>query len=152
MKKKFHFKLEGLRRLRELKEKRIKGELGQILKDIEELKVAISNVNEEIKLSYEEQRDAVQKGMTLGLNHYPRFVKTKEIEIEQFENTIYSLNKKYQEKLKDLGKAMGETKVLEKLKEKKFKIFQKEQIKKETQDIEELFNMQKLMKKEQEFG
>lgn len=145
MEKKFKFKLDGLLKLREFKEKRLKVELGQILQDIQSVKTKINGMNEHISETYQAQEKVIYDGANGNLlKFFPDFIQAKRDDIKNHENLIYALEKQYERKVQEMKIAMGETKVIENLKDKKKVEHKKKLDKKSMEDIEELLMMGKL--------
>jgi flagellar FliJ protein len=143
--KKFKFKLDGLLKLREFKEKRLKVELGQILQDIQSVNVKINGMKENITETYEAQERVMHDGSDGNLlRFFPEFIQTKRDDIKNHENLIYALEKQYERKVQEMKLAMGETKVIENLKDKKKTEHKKKVDKKSLEEIEELLMMGKL--------
>lgn len=135
---KFKFKLDGLLKVREFKEKKIKIELGEILREISAVEDKIRLANVAISETYEAQeqimQDASQGQM---LQFFPMFIQGKKEDIKNKENLLWSLKKKYDKKILELAEARGEVKIMENFKEKKKTEWTKEKNKKELEDIEE---------------
>lgn len=140
--KEFKFKLDGLLKLREFKEKTIKVELGLILKEISIVENKIAEANRAITETYEAQ-EAFMKDPSSGqmLQFFPRFVQGKKEDIKNKENLLWSLKKKYEKKILELAQARGEVKVMENFKETKKDLWKKEKNKKEVENIEEILMM-----------
>lgn len=140
--KEFKFKLDGLLKLREFKEKTIKVELGLILKEISIVENKIAEANRAISETYEAQ-EAFMKDPSSGqmLQFFPRFVQGKKEDIKNKENLLWSLKKKYEKKILELAQARGEVKVMENFKETKKDLWKKEKNKKEVEKIEEILMM-----------
>ncbi|GAB4411391.1 MAG: hypothetical protein OHK0056_15290 [Bacteriovoracaceae bacterium] len=138
MAKKFQFRLEALLKLREFKEQEIKIELGNILKEIAYVEEEIKTLNIHIDESYKSQEN-IPAGQASGkfMSFFPAYVEAKKADILAKENILFSLRKRYKEKLKEMHVARGETKVIDKLKEKEKTAFKKETEKKMQQDIED---------------
>ena len=139
---KFKFKLDGLLKVREFNEKKIKIQLGEILKEIGEVEGKISLANKAIDETYEAQ-EACMKDLSSGrmLQFFPYFIQGKKEEIKNKENLLWSLKKKYDLKIIELATARGQVKVMENFKEKKLGEWTKERNKKEMQAIEEIIMM-----------
>ena len=147
MNKQFKFKLDGLLKLKEFKEKRLKVELGQILQDIQSVKEKMQGMRDNIKETYEAQEKVVHDGATGKLlRFFPEFIQTKRDDIKNHENLLYALDKQYKRKVEEMKIAMGETKVIENLKVKKKTEHKKKVDRKRLEDIEELIIMGKVSK------
>lgn len=139
---KFKFKLDGLLKVREFKEKQLKIELGEILKEINAVNDKIDAAKKAIAETYDAQeafmRDPSQGQM---LQFFPLFIQGKQEDIKNKENLLWSLNKKYEKKMAELATARGEVKVMENFKEKKKGEWTKEYNKKQDEAIEEILMM-----------
>ncbi|MDD4973670.1 MAG: flagellar export protein FliJ [Bacteriovorax sp.] len=141
---KFKFKLDGLLKVREFKEKKIKIELGEILKEINEVEGKIALANKAIDETYEAQ-DVFMKDSSAGrmLQFFPYFIQGKKEEIKNKENLLWALKKKYDVKVTELAAARGQVKVMENFKEKKLGEYNRERNKKEMEAIEEILMMRR---------
>lgn len=139
---KFKFKLDGLLKVREFKEKKIKIELGEILKEISLVEEKIAAADAAISETYDAQ-EAFMKDPSSGqmLQFFPLFIQGKKDDIKNKENLMWSLKKKYDKKIAELATARGEVKVMENFKEKKKGEWTKEKNKKEQEAIEEILMM-----------
>ena len=118
MAKKFKFKLDGLLKVREFKEKRIKVELGEILKDIEQTKANIDKAKLDIEECYKAQEAFLNEPAGASMvQFFPQFIEAKTEDYKAQENILYSLQRKYEEKRRELAEAKGDVKVIENLKE-----------------------------------
>lgn len=142
MQKKFKFKLDGLLKVREFKEKKIKIELGEILKEISIAEAQIAEANLAIDETYKAQEDFM-KDPSAGqmIQFFPYFIQGKKEAIKNKENLLWSLRKKYDKKIQELAEARGEVKVLENFKDKKQIEWKKDKDKKEHEAIEEILMM-----------
>ncbi len=139
MAKKFKFKLDGLLKVREFKEKRIKVELGEILKDIEQTKANIDKAKLDIEECYEAQEAFLNEPAGASMvQFFPQFIEAKTEDYKAQENILYSLQRKYEEKRRELAEAKGDVKVIENLKETNKTAFEKSTEKKRQEDIDEL--------------
>ena len=147
--KKFKFRLEALKKLREFKEKRLKVELGEILREIRNVEDRLDEISHEVDEGYRSQETVLEED-TEGrlIKFYPMFFQGKAADRVKNKEKLKELNKKYNDKLEELKIARGETKVLEKLEEKEFTKFKKTQERKEQEELEETFQMMKLARGE----
>ena len=92
---KFKFKLDGLLKVREFKEKKIKIELGEILKEINIVEEGIAAANAAITETYDAQ-EAFMRDPSNGqmLQFFPMFIQGKKEDIKNKENLLWSLRKK----------------------------------------------------------
>ena len=139
---KFKFKLDGLLKVREFKEKQLKIELGEILKEINAVEAKVAEANVAIAETYDAQ-EAFMRDPSNGqmLQFFPLFIQGKKDDIKNKENLLWSLRKKYDKKVAELATARGEVKVMENFKEKKKDEWSKEKNKKEQEAIEEILMM-----------
>lgn len=137
--KKFKFKLDGLLKVREFKEKKIKIELGEILKEISQTEELITKMNKDIDDTYRAQEDLMATSADgKMLQFFPYYIQGRKEDIKNKENLLWSLNKKYENKMQELAEARGQVKVLENFKDKKKTEWRKEKDKKELETIEEI--------------
>lgn len=139
---KFKFKLDGLLKVREFKEKQLKIELGELLKEMNQVEDKIAEANIAISETYEAQ-EAFMRDPSSGqmLQFFPLFIQGKKEDIKNKENLLWSLKKKYEKKMAELATARGEVKVMENFKDKKKGEWTKEKNKKEQELIEEILMM-----------
>ncbi len=139
---KFKFKLDGLLKVREFKEKQLKIELGEILKEINSVEEKIAEANRAIAETYDAQ-EAFMRDPSNGqmLQFFPMFIQGKKEDIKNKDNLLWSLRKKYDKKVAELATARGEVKVMENFKDKKKDEWSKEKNKKEQEAIEEILMM-----------
>lgn len=137
--KKFKFKLDGFLKVREFNEKKVKIELGEILKEIVATEDDIKKMNKDIDETYEAQ-EALMASATDGkmLQFFPYYIQGRKLDIKNKENLLWSLAKKKDAKILELAKSRGEVKILENFKDKKKHEWKKEKDKKELETIEEL--------------
>ncbi len=142
--KKFKFKLDGLLKLREFNEKKIKIELGEILKEINHIEELIAKMNRDIDDTYKAQ-DELIKSSADGrmLQFFPYYIQGRKEDIKNKETLLWSLRKKYQAKVEELAIARGQVKILENFKDKKVHEWKKERDKKEQETIEEILMMRR---------
>ncbi|MBK26461.1 MAG: flagellar export protein FliJ [Halobacteriovorax sp.] len=136
---KFKFKLDGLLKLREFKEKQLKVELGNILKGIQECKSRIESYHEHIGEAYAGQENILSdntRGETIKF--FPYFIEGKNSAIKQEQEKLAILQEQYEIKVQEMKVARGETKVIDKLKEKEKKEFKKNKNKKDFETLEEM--------------
>jgi flagellar FliJ protein len=137
--KKFKFKLDGLLKVREFNEKKIKIELGEILKEIGAANEQIAKMNKDIDDTYKAQEELVATSADGRLlQFFPFYIQGRKEDIKNKENLLWSLQKKYENKVQELAMARGQVKVLENFKDKKKVEWTKEKDKKELETIEEL--------------
>ncbi len=142
---KFKFKLDALLKVREFKEKKVKIELGDLLKQMNAVEDKIRLANQAIDETYEAQEtfmnDSSQGRM---LQFFPYFIQGKKEDIKNQENLLWALRKKYDAKILELAEARGQVKIMENFKENKKVEWTKVKNKKEQEDIDELINIRRL--------
>lgn len=139
--KKFVFKLDALLKVREFAEKRVKAELGVILKQIQDNKEEIEKLDSYIDDTYEEQQAALTSGLTgrhAGFYSWASEHNREQIRLRS--ELGEKLQRQYDQKLHELKIAMGEVTVVENMKTKHLEKFEKEQKRKEQEDLEEKFS------------
>ncbi len=130
--KKYKFKLEGLLKIRSFKEEICKTEMGKLQKSISECKQSIHNEFEGIRAASSAHNRLLENGMGgREAQFFPRFIQGKEANIELLKKEIIRLQQLVEEKIKELAKLRADVKVIEKLKEKDFQSFKKEEFKKQ---------------------
>jgi flagellar FliJ protein len=136
---KYKFKLEALLKLRKFKEQQIKVELGRIVSEIQRVKNKIEDFKGHIGEAYEGQEKVLQSE-TSGemIKFFPYFIEAKSAAIKSEVGTLAELQEQYDLKIIEMKEARGETKVIDKLKEKDKSIFKKEKEKSEFAKIEEM--------------
>lgn len=139
MANKFKFKLEGLLKLREFKEKQLKVELGNLVKEIQNTKDRIKAYNQHIAEAYSGQEKVLEDPATGEMvKFFPFFIEGKKAAIKQEEEKLEILNEQYKNKVIEMNVARGETKVIDKLKEKQHQEYRKEKSKKDFEELEEM--------------
>ncbi|MBT3585477.1 MAG: flagellar export protein FliJ [Halobacteriovoraceae bacterium] len=140
----FRFKLEGLLKLRRFKERKIKIELGNIVKEIQNTKDQIVDLLKQVDHIYDSEESALQSSTKARmLQAFPLFIQAKKDEIEMKRTLQFSLEKKYEAKVQEMKITMGEVKVIESLKEKKILEYKKVKEKKQNEELEDLYLMRK---------
>jgi len=137
--KKHKFKLAAVLKLREAREKKVKTELGIIVKEIQRVKDRIVQIDNEVDVYYNSQEQSTSKDGITGrmIRFYPQAVQGLKSDRVVTENLLAALSRKYDRKVEELKNAMGETKIMTKMKEKDFQEYKKEVGKKELSNLEE---------------
>ncbi len=139
---KFQFKLEGLLKLREFKEDQLRNELGDIVRSLNQTRDDIARLNREIDEAYESQNKVLSSPESAQMARlFDYFIRGKKEHIANKESALYSLQKRYEKKAQELAQAMGEVKVMDNLKQKRFEEFKHEYEKEEQAKIEEFVIM-----------
>lgn len=143
--KPFKFKLDGLLKLRGLKEDLIKIELAEIVKEMDREKNEIEMLNDQLsegRRSYEKMMEKNIKGVDgQWPKLYIQLMEAKRENIRGKEDVFSSFERSYFEKLKELKKARAEVKVIENLKDKNLREYKKKYNKKREQHMEESYLM-----------
>ena len=141
---KFKFNPDALLKVSEFKEKKIKIELGEILREIGLVEERIRLADVAIDETYQAQ-EAFMKDASSGqmLQFFPMFIQGKKEDIKNQENLLWSLKKKYDNKILELATARGEVKIMENFKEQKKTEWTKEKNKKEQEAIDEIIMMRR---------
>ena len=125
--------------MRVFKEKKIKQEAAQMIAQIAKVEGAIKTLEEEMRACYHlREKDTRSKVQAKVLKIYPLLFESQMGRIENEQKRLLSLRKIYKEKLRELNKAMGEVKVMEKMKEKDWEFFKRKMSQEEQYAIEEL--------------
>lgn len=143
MAKKFNFKLQGVLRLKELREQEIKNQLGKLLKDINKLQEKVVQLREEIRFyfsEYEKNEKNKSSNLLQGLRAYmPDFLTSHYQKIRDCQKQILDLEKMKSEHIINLNKAKGDVKIFSEMKDKKYEEFKFQENKKLEQELEEIF-------------
>ncbi len=133
--KKFEFRLQALLRVREFREKQVKSELGEILRQIQQLKDLNLQCDKDISEAYLTQEKMLETMVDAQfLNFYPYYIEGKKQNIQNNEAKIFALKKRYDAKLEELKQAKADVHVIEGLKEKE-QVKHKKAVDKHLQDI-----------------
>lgn len=138
MKKKYHFKLEGLLKLRKLKEDQCKAQIGLLQVEISKRKKMIAQHTTEISEAYDSQQLSLEQGITgQDAQFYPYYMEGKREFINGLQNEIDQIQAQIDEKYLLLSKLRGDVKVIDKMKEKDKEKHKKYWEKREIEKIEE---------------
>lgn len=133
--KKFEFRLQALLKVREFREKQVKSELGEILREIQQLKDVNAQCDKDITEAYLAQEKMLETMVDAQfLNFYPYYIEGKKQNIQNNESKIFSLNKRYDSKIEELKRAKADVHVIEGLKEKE-QVKHNKAVNKHLQDI-----------------
>ena len=143
--KKFIFKLEAILKLRKFKEDDIKVELGNTLKEINEVNSNMEKIDQQVEEIYKSQTQLASSDISgQMLKFYPSFLQAKREEYKNKENILKALYRKKDELIKKLAEAKGKTDIMTKLKAKEEKSFKKEKLKQDQLNIEELLQYKRI--------
>lgn len=147
--RKFKFTLDPILKLRKSREDALKRELGLIVTEMGKLKEKIEKLNNNMKEGYHSQETLTQESELQAslLRFYPLYFQGIKADLDKTNRALADTEKKYQIKLAELAKAMGEVKVIDGLKDKKELEWKKEKEKKINEDLEELFLTTQFFKK-----
>ncbi|MEI8345893.1 MAG: flagellar export protein FliJ [Pseudomonadota bacterium] len=135
----FKFKLQALLRMREFKEDRVKVEMGKIVQNMNQIREQIAKINHYIDEGHEayahksEDKDGARYFKFIG-----EFIHFQRAALKQKEKEMREWQAKYDTKIQELEVAMGEVKVIENIKEKRFGNYRKELNKKMEEDVQEV--------------
>jgi flagellar FliJ protein len=136
--KKFKFKLESVLKLKNFKEK-IKTELGIIVAKINECKIVMQKIKDDVNLAYQDQEAMLKIGASgQEVQFFAHFVKGKKEHMIFQQSILKELNENYNSKISELKVIKGEVKIVENLKEKKKTEYKKDEEKKYQASIDEL--------------
>jgi len=140
--KKFKFKLQAVLKLREAKEKKLKTELGEIVQEIQSVKERMQEIDNDVEILYTAHDECLSTpSQGHMLKFYPEAVQGLKADKESNRNLLAALERRYDRKVQELKIAMGETKVMVKMKEKELTLHKKGVLKKEQETLEEILMM-----------
>lgn len=144
---KYKYKLEALLKLRKFKESALKVELGRINQEVASVKKSIEKLKDNINSTYKDQ-EVILSDATSGqmAQFYPRYIQSQREDIKNKENLLYSLQKKYEAKLREVSLAMGESKIITNMKEDDYKKYKNKIEKKQHENREEMSIMRHILK------
>jgi len=122
----FKFKLGALLRMREFKKQQIEIELGKIVQQINDLHEQIADLERQMSDAYHIYAQRVA-GMDLATcyQYAGDFLKAAQAKKEELLEQGKQLDAAYEAKLQEMQKAMGEVKVMEKVKAKAWEAYRK---------------------------
>ena len=136
--KKFKFSLEGLLKIRKLKELECKTEVGRIQIEIENIQGQIAKHDQGITDIYNSQEVLLKDGVTgRELKFFPYFFEGKSAHIDQLNEELKLKQEELTEKMEELAQKRADLKVIANMKDKRKSEHKKESLKKELQSIEE---------------
>jgi len=144
---KFKFRLQTFLNVKEQMEKSIKNELGIAVSKLELQKSILAKIQQDINNQEEDYRCEATKTVTL-INLKNRIVYIKHLkEKEETQKHKVNVEQRNVDKIRErLVEVMKEKKVLEKLKEKEYEIYRKEQERIEQLLVDELVNYKEATK------
>ena len=143
----FNFKLDALLKLREFNEQKVKTQVGVVLKEINRIEEKINEIDKSIRETYQSQEELMKKPSDAHmLTFFPFYLKSRKDDLKIQQNLLEKSNEKYTELLNELKQARGEVKVLDNMKGRKKKEFVKKKNKKESEEIEDILNLRRLLK------
>jgi len=137
MAKKFEFKLKTLLKLRKFEERQAKEAVGAILKEIDEINVSIKEMKKNIDGVYSSEKKSTDTRM---LSFFPKHIQAIKADISSQTVILDALKRKYEEAKTVLAKSRGEVRVVENIKDKKFKEHKKKNDKNEQEMLEEIIS------------
>lgn len=144
--KKFFFPLDTVLNYKEQVLDGLKAEHARILMKVRECERAIEMMEEEHRRCAAEFRDNRMSGMKISDIHtYENYLEALGIKIRKKYEELAKLKEKEEAKRNEVVEAKKETSSIDKLKEKKFKEYEKEAQKEEEQFIEEFVTTKRAM-------
>jgi flagellar FliJ protein len=142
---KFVFKLQAVLNLKKQIEENLKNELGKAVQELERQKKKLMDIELERATYYQEINDKSSSGISVGkLKEFSSYISHLNEKIKQQKNNIKRAQKTVDKYREQLIIAVQERKMMEKLREKKYAEFMKEQQREEQKAIDEIasFNYQ----------
>lgn len=138
--KKFNYKLEALKQLKDFNEHKVKIEIGKVNREIAQIKEKLAQCDLHLSESYDSHQSVAEEGSSARLmSFYPLFTEGKNAQIQKYKNILYSLEKKYDALLEELRGKRAEAKLMAEMKEKAKTKFKKELNKKQEIEIQDNF-------------
>ena len=138
--KQFRFRLQPLLRLRKQQEDQKKRAVGALLSQIHDLQRQALELAEAIKAEGETLKQQYEQG-NVDLNwvsHYRRYVTSVQRAIAERIQTATNVQEKLHQARRDLAEAAKQTKILEKLKERQQKQYEREWQRNENRELDEI--------------
>ena len=138
--KQFRFRLQPLLRLRKQQEDQKKRAVGALLTQIHDLQRQALELAEAIKAEGETlKQQYVQGNVDLNwVSHYRRYVTSVQRAIAERIQAATNIQEKLHHARRDLAEAAKQTKILEKLKERQQKQYEREWQRKENRELDEI--------------
>ncbi len=138
--KQFRFRLQPLLRLRKQQEDQKKRAVGSLLTQIHDLQRQALELAEAIKAEGETlKQQYVQGNVDLNwVSHYRRYVTSVQRAIAERIQTATNIQEKLHQARRELAQAAKQTKILEKLKERQQKQYEREWQRKENRELDEI--------------
>ena len=132
--------MEGLLKLKKLKEHYEKVGLGKILKKIDKEESQIVFLNQNLEQMYDSQSKNLKDEY---LKAYPRIIHGTREKINSHNKNLEKLKRDYMQAQKRLNIILGEVKVLQKMKSEHKRIWKKKVGIKKEREIEDVINMRR---------
>lgn len=142
---KFVFKLQAVLNLKKQIESNLKNELGKAVQELERQKKKLKDIELKRAAYYQEINAKSSSGVSVGkLKEFSSYISLLNEKIEYQKNNVKCAQKSVDKYREQLIVAVQERKMMEKLREKKFEEFMKEQQRDEQKIIDEIasFNYQ----------
>ena len=138
--KQFRFRLQPLLRLRKQQEDQKKRAVGALLSQIHDLQRQALELAEAIKAEGDTlKQQYIQGNVDLNwVSHYRRYVTSVQCAIAERIQTATNIQEKLHQARRDLAEAAKQTKILEKLKERQQKQYEREWQRKENRELDEI--------------
>ena len=147
MSKKFKFKLEGLLKLRKIKEDVCKQQLGNLQKDLLKLQTSVEDNNKAISDAHNKHLKLAAEGASLrDLSFFPFFISGKEAINRDLDTKIQRKNSDIESKISEQASLKNDHKLIKNMKEEKKIEHKKQMNKKELEKMEELTSIRRLLK------
>jgi len=125
----------------------VKAQIGEVLKEINRIEDSIHEIDKSISETYQSQEELMKKPSDAHmLTFFPFYLKSRVDDLKIQHNLLGKSNERYTELLNELKQARGEVKVLDNMKERKKEEFVKKKNKKESEEIEDILNLRRLLK------
>ena len=140
--KKFSFKLQNVLRLREFEEYKEKVKLGKINQEISSIDENLRDLSEDMTKVYKAQENNLKKKVQAkDVYLYEYWIRSLRGHIVQLETKKNNLKNEYEEQLALMLKQRNKVKVIESLKEKAEKNYNKEKLKDEDKKLDYLISL-----------
>ena len=138
--KQFRFRLQPLLRLRKQQEDQKKRAVGALLSQIHDLQRQALELAEAIKAEGDTlKQQYIQGNVDLNwVSHYRRYVTSVQRAIAERIQTATNIQEKLHQARRDLAEAAKQTKILEKLKERQQKQYEREWQRNENRELDEI--------------
>ena len=149
---KFVFKLQAVFNLKKQIENNLKNELGKAVQELERQKKKLKDIEFERAIYYQEINVKSSSGISVGkLKEFSSYISHLNEKIDHQKNNIKRAQKSVDKYREQLIIAVQERKMMEKLREKKYEEFMKEQQREEQKIIDEIASYNYQITEEQSY-